>query len=183
MAICAAPQGQEVVVSRMQAKAGADARHEMVKWDSSTNPWRPACDGADRRARPGERAHALGHLAAPGGNSEGAGSDSLSLTGFMLRYSMLVPHDRIVFHPPHPARHPRFILRLASEQTVLIAHNIDLAPRVTDLQARGPRRIRRGVRVKPQGRRRPLDAPGPQRQTPCDWLTHKGRKYRHSLLL
>jgi hypothetical protein len=37
---------------------------------------------------------------------------------------------------PGPARHPRFILRLANEQTVLIAHNVDLAPRVTDLKAR-----------------------------------------------
>lgn len=31
-------------------------------------------------------------------------------------------------------RHQRFILRLASGQTLLIAHNIDLAPRVTGLQ-------------------------------------------------
>lgn len=30
-------------------------------------------------------------------------------------------------------RHQRFILRLASGQTVLVAHNIDLAPRIADL--------------------------------------------------
>ncbi|MCK0715473.1 DUF3465 domain-containing protein [Chromohalobacter sarecensis] len=33
------------------------------------------------------------------------------------------------------SRHQRFILRLASGQTVLIAHNIDLAPRLEGLQA------------------------------------------------
>jgi len=32
------------------------------------------------------------------------------------------------------SRHQRFILRLASGQTVLVAHNIDLAPRVDGLQ-------------------------------------------------
>lgn len=32
------------------------------------------------------------------------------------------------------SRHQRFILRLASGQTVLIAHNIDLAPKVTGLR-------------------------------------------------
>jgi hypothetical protein len=31
-------------------------------------------------------------------------------------------------------RHQRFILQLASGQTLLIAHNIDLAPRVTSLE-------------------------------------------------
>jgi hypothetical protein len=32
------------------------------------------------------------------------------------------------------SRHQRFILRLSSGQTVLIAHNIDVAPRVEGLQ-------------------------------------------------
>ena len=33
----------------------------------------------------------------------------------------------------HGSRHQRFILRLSSGQTVLIAHNIDLAPRIAGL--------------------------------------------------
>jgi len=32
-------------------------------------------------------------------------------------------------------RHQRFIIRLASGQTLLVAHNIDIAPRVADLKA------------------------------------------------
>ena len=33
------------------------------------------------------------------------------------------------------SRHQRFILRLASGQTVLVAHNIDLAPRISSLKS------------------------------------------------
>ena len=33
------------------------------------------------------------------------------------------------------SRHQRFIVRVASDETVLIAHNIDLAPRIEDLRA------------------------------------------------
>ena len=32
------------------------------------------------------------------------------------------------------SRHQKFILELASGQTILIAHNIDLAPRIPDLR-------------------------------------------------
>lgn len=36
------------------------------------------------------------------------------------------------------SRHQRFILRLASGQTVLVAHNIDLAPRIDSLREGDP---------------------------------------------
>jgi hypothetical protein len=41
----------------------------------------------------------------------------------------VLPDDR------QGSRHQRFIVRLASGRTVLIAHNIDLAPRVANLRA------------------------------------------------
>jgi hypothetical protein len=41
---------------------------------------------------------------------------------------------RILSDDDEGSRHQRFILRLPSGQTVLIAHNIDLAPRVEGLQ-------------------------------------------------
>jgi len=40
---------------------------------------------------------------------------------------------RILSDDNDGSRHQRFILRLASGQTVLIAHNIDLAPRISSL--------------------------------------------------
>ena len=41
---------------------------------------------------------------------------------------------RILADDVSGSRHQRFILRLASGQTVLIAHNIDIAPRIDDLK-------------------------------------------------
>ena len=40
---------------------------------------------------------------------------------------------RILSDDLEKPRHQRFILRLASGQTLLVAHNIDLAPRIEDL--------------------------------------------------
>ena len=42
--------------------------------------------------------------------------------------------DRLLPDDEEGSRHQRFILRLASGQTVLVAHNIDLAPRVEGLE-------------------------------------------------
>lgn len=44
--------------------------------------------------------------------------------------SKILPDDN------HGSRHQRFILRLSSGQTILVAHNIDLAPRVAPLDLR-----------------------------------------------
>ncbi|HZI47316.1 MAG TPA: DUF3465 domain-containing protein [Pyrinomonadaceae bacterium] len=42
---------------------------------------------------------------------------------------------RVLPDDPKPPRHERFIVQLASGQTVLVAHNIDIAPRVNELKA------------------------------------------------
>ncbi len=41
---------------------------------------------------------------------------------------------RILADDTEGGRHQRFIVRLASGQTLLVAHNIDVAPRVEDLR-------------------------------------------------
>jgi hypothetical protein len=42
--------------------------------------------------------------------------------------------ERVLSDDEDGGRHQRFVLRLASGQTLLVAHNIDLAPRVSRLQ-------------------------------------------------
>jgi hypothetical protein len=74
-------------------------------------------------------------------------------------------------------RHQRFILELDSGQTILIAHNIDLAPRVEAL--------REGDLVEFSGEYEWNDKGGivhwthhdPQGSHPGGWLKHDGRTY------
>ena len=76
------------------------------------------------------------------------------------------------------SRHQRFVLALPSGQTVLIAHNIDLAPRVDGLKS--------GDRVEFSGEYE-WNAQGgvvhwthrdPQRRHQAGWLRHNGRTYQ-----
>ena len=76
------------------------------------------------------------------------------------------------------SRHQRFILRLDSGQTLLIAHNIDLAPRVSGL--------RKGDVVRFYGEYEWNDKGGvihwthhdPQGRHADGWLEHEGRRYQ-----
>lgn len=76
------------------------------------------------------------------------------------------------------SRHQRFIVRLASGQTLLIAHNIDIAPRVDALQE--------GDRVRFYGEYVWNEKGGTVHWTHRDpdgrhvagWLRHKGRIYQ-----
>ena len=75
------------------------------------------------------------------------------------------------------SRHQRFILELASGRTVLIAHNIDLAPRV--------RSLAEGDTVSFYGQFETNDRGGvihwthkdPQGRHVDGWLEHRGKRY------
>jgi hypothetical protein len=76
------------------------------------------------------------------------------------------------------SRHQRFVLRLGSGHTVLISHNIDLAPRVDELKV--------GDRIDFRGEYEWGDRGGvvhwthhdPDRRRDGGWLVHKGRRYQ-----
>jgi len=76
------------------------------------------------------------------------------------------------------SRHQKFILRLPSGQTLLIAHNIDLAPRIDD--------ISNGDKVQFYGEYEWNDKGGvihwthhaPNGQHVGGWLKHNGRTYQ-----
>jgi len=75
------------------------------------------------------------------------------------------------------SRHQRFILELANGQTILIAHNIDLAPRINSIDI--------GDTVEFFGQYETNDRGGvvhwthhdPQGQHVGGWLKHRGRVY------
>ncbi len=76
------------------------------------------------------------------------------------------------------SRHQRFVVRLASGQTLLIAHNIDIAPRVAGLQ--------KGDRVRFYGEYVWNEEGGmvhwthhdPEGRHDAGWLKHNGRIYQ-----
>lgn len=76
------------------------------------------------------------------------------------------------------SRHQRFILELAPGRTLLVAHNIDLAPRITSIQ--------RGDRVEFRGEYEWNERGGvlhwthadPGGNHPGGWLRHGGQVYR-----
>ena len=85
---------------------------------------------------------------------------------------------RILSDDVDGSRHQRFILRLGSGQTLLIAHNIDLAPRVSGLS--------KGDLVDFYGEYEWNDRGGvihwthhdPQGRHVAGWLKHQGRTYQ-----
>ena len=76
------------------------------------------------------------------------------------------------------SRHQRFLLRLDNNQTLLVAHNIDLAPRIDNL--------RKGDRVSFHGEYEWNNQGGvlhwthhdPAGRHPDGWLKHQGRIYQ-----
>lgn len=86
--------------------------------------------------------------------------------------------QRVLADDNDGSRHQRFILQLATGRTILIAHNIDLAPRVESLQ--------RGDTVEFYGQFEENDRGGvvhwthldPQGSHPHGWLRHAGRTYQ-----
>lgn len=76
------------------------------------------------------------------------------------------------------SRHQRFIIKLSSGQTLLIAHNIDIAPRVENINL--------GDTVSFFGQYEPNEKGGvihwthrdPKGQHTAGWLNHKSRMYQ-----
>ena len=75
-------------------------------------------------------------------------------------------------------RHQRFILRLASGQTVLVAHNIDLAPRVEPLAVGDTVTFRGEYEWNDKGGIVHWTHHDPQGQHPGGWLRHSGRTFQ-----
>jgi len=84
----------------------------------------------------------------------------------------LLPDDR------DGSRHQRFVLRLQSGQTLLIAHNIDLAPRVDSLREGDTVLFSGEYEWNPQGGVIHWTHHDPAGRHPGGWIKHGGRTYR-----
>jgi Protein of unknown function (DUF3465) len=75
-------------------------------------------------------------------------------------------------------KHQRFILKLNSGQTLLIAHNIDLASRINNLKVGDTVSFYGEYEWNPQGGVIHWTHKDPQKKHPHGWLKHKGKIYQ-----
>jgi len=76
------------------------------------------------------------------------------------------------------SRHQRFIIRLNSGQTVLVSHNIDLAPRIDGLRTGDRVDVRGEYEWNARGGVIHWTHHDPQGRHPGGWLRHRGRLYQ-----
>ena len=76
------------------------------------------------------------------------------------------------------SRHQRFIVRLATGQTILIAHNIDLAPRVEGLKVGDTVEFSGEFESNPQGGVVHWTHRDPEGRHVAGWIRHDGRTYQ-----
>lgn len=76
------------------------------------------------------------------------------------------------------SRHQRFIVRLASGQTVLVAHNIDLAPRIEGLKVGDAVRFNGEYEWNEEGGVIHWTHRDPQGRHVAGWVEHKGRTFQ-----
>ena len=108
-------------------------------------------------------------------SSESVASDESWRSGQQVQGSGMVL--RVLADDNEGSRHQRFILELNSSRTVLVAHNIDLAPRISSLST--------GDIVEFDGEFEPNEQGGvihwthhdPQGRHVGGWLQHKGQRY------
>jgi hypothetical protein len=76
------------------------------------------------------------------------------------------------------SRHQRFIVRLASGRTLLVSHNIDLAPRIDALRAGDAVAFEGEYEWNPKGGVIHWTHHDPQGRHAAGWIRHAGRTYQ-----
>ncbi len=76
-----------------------------------------------------------------------------------------------------PPRHQRFIVRLPSGQTLLVVHNIDIAPRIDDLKSSVPIYFRGEYIFSEKGGTIHKTHHDPLKRMPGGWIEFNGKKY------
>jgi len=86
--------------------------------------------------------------------------------------------DRVLRDDTKGDRHQKFILRLASGQKLLVAHNIDLAPRIDNLRAGDSVEFYGEYEWNPKGGVIHWTHHDPNGRHIDGWLMHRGKKYQ-----
>ena len=134
----------------------------------------PAVDAA-------RRATAAGRLLKPPARRAGRGCGAcpgLRRPRLRLEVEGAGRVERLLADDEEGSRHQRFILRLASGQTLLVAHNIDVAPRIADLRVGDGVAFRGVYEWSEQGGTVHWTHHDPSGDHAAGWLRHGGRTYQ-----
>jgi len=86
--------------------------------------------------------------------------------------------SRVLADDDEGSRHQRFIVTLATGQTVLIAHNVDLAPRVANLKVGDPVEFSGEYASNPRGGVVHWTHRDPRGRHVAGWIRHGGVTYQ-----
>lgn len=86
--------------------------------------------------------------------------------------------ERVLPDDNSGSRHQRFIVRLASGQTLLIAHNIDIAPRIADLARNDTVSFSGIYETNDKGGVVHWTHHDPSGRHPAGWIEHAGHRYQ-----
>lgn len=86
--------------------------------------------------------------------------------------------DRLLEDDLEGTRHQRFIVRLRSGQTLLVSHNIDIAPRIEELEAGDMVEFTGEYEWNPEDGLVHWTHHDPDRSHEDGWILHEGRTYR-----
>lgn len=85
--------------------------------------------------------------------------------------------DRVLRDDRDGSRHQRFVIEIPSGLTVLVAHNIDLAPRVEDLEVGEAITVRGEYEWNEQGGVIHWTHHDPQGRREGGWIEYRGQRY------
>ena len=113
--------------------------------------------------------------AGSGGTSTAERSFAERRSGVRVAGSGVV--ERVLADDNTGSRHQRFILRVGDGQTLLVAHNIDLAPRIANLRAGDSVRFAGEYEWNSRGGVLHWTHHDPQGRRTGGWLEHAARRY------
>ncbi len=112
------------------------------------------------------------------GKPAAIGSDVLSKNESNQQVSGQGVVTRLLADDTNGSRHQKFILKLSSGQTILVAHNIDLAPRISSLKEGDSVQFYGEYEWNEKGGVLHWTHRDPNGSHVAGWLQHQGRKYQ-----
>jgi hypothetical protein len=113
-----------------------------------------------------------------GGKSEALVADALSRRDSNQQISGQGIVVKLLADDTNGSKHQKFIVRLSSGQTILIAHNIDLAPRISSLRVGDTIAFYGEYEWNEKGGVLHWTHRDPNGSHVAGWLQHQGRRYQ-----